>query len=80
MTVQSFCRSGEQEEVKGAVHAAAGTLALVMAAYNATAWCYRHQAHLGANAVIYAAVVGWEIRQTLRHLRRCATGTLRPAA
>jgi hypothetical protein len=71
MTVQGFCKSGEQEEVKGAVHAAAGALALAMAAYNATAWCYRHQRHLGANAVIYSLVVAWEVKQTLHHLRRC---------
>lgn len=71
MNVQSFCRSGEQEEFKGAVHAAAGVLALAMAAYNATAWCYRHQSHLGANAIIYGAVVAWELKQTMHHLKRC---------
>ena len=70
MTVQTFCRSGEQEEVKGAVHATAGLLALVMATYNATAWCYRRQPHLGANAIIYGAVVAFEVKQTLHHLRR----------
>jgi hypothetical protein len=70
MTVQNFCTSGEQEEVKGAVHAVAGMLALVMATYNATAWWYRRQSHLGANAIIYATVVAWEIKQTLHHLHR----------
>jgi hypothetical protein len=72
MTVQAFCRSGEQEEVKGAVHAVAGLLAMAMATYNAAAWCYRHQMHLGVNAVLYSLVVGWEIKQTLHHLQRCA--------
>jgi len=70
MTLQSFCTSGEQEDVKGAVHAVAGALALVMASYNMTAWCYRRQAHLGANVIIYSAVVAWEIKQTLHHLQR----------
>jgi hypothetical protein len=70
MTVQMFCRSGEQEAIKGGVHAAAGALALVMAAYNATAWYYRHQVHLGANAVIYSLVVAWELKQTLHHVQR----------
>ena len=70
MTIQTFCTSGEQEDVKGAVHAIAGLLALAMATYNATAWCYRRQGHLGANAVIYSAVVAWEVKQTLHHLRR----------
>ena len=70
MTVQMFCTSGEREDVKGAVHAATGLLALVMATYNATAWCYRRQPHLGYNALIYTAVVAFEIKQTLHHLRR----------
>ena len=70
MTVQMFCTSGEREDVKGAVHAATGLLALVMATYNATAWCYRRQPHLGYNAIIYTAVVAFEIKQTLHHLRR----------
>jgi hypothetical protein len=69
MTVQTFCRSGQQEEVKGAVHAVAGLLALVMATYNAAAWCYRRQSHLGLNVIIYGAVVAWEIKQTVHHLR-----------
>jgi hypothetical protein len=70
MTVQMFCTSGEQEDVKGAVHAATGLLALVMATYNATAWFYRRQPHLGYNAIIYGGVVAFEIKQTLHHLRR----------
>lgn len=71
MTVQGFCTAGHQEEVKGAFHAAAGVLALAMATYNGVAWCYRHQRHLGINAVLYGLVVGWEIKQTLHHLERC---------
>ena len=70
MTIQSFCRSGEQEDVKGAVHAIAGLLAFAMATYNGTAWCYRRQGHLGVNAVIYSLVVAWEVKQTVHHLRR----------
>ena len=80
MTVQTFCGSGEQEEVKGAVHAAAGVLVLAMAAYNATAWCYRRQSHLALNAVIYGTVVAFEIKQTLHHLRRHACEDLPRAA
>jgi hypothetical protein len=70
MTVQTFCTSGEQEEVKGAVHAVAGLLAIAMFTYNATAWWYRRQAHLGANALIYGTFVAWEIKQTLHHVQR----------
>jgi hypothetical protein len=80
MTIHNFCTSGEQEEVKGAVHALAGVLALVMATYNVTAWCYRRQSHLGTNAVIYTAVVAWEVRQTLHHLRRSPCAQLPHAA
>ena len=80
MTIQTFCRSGQQEDVKGAVHAIAGMLALVMATYNITAWCYRRQGHLGANAVIYSLVVAWEIKQTAHHLNRPACETLPTAA
>jgi hypothetical protein len=68
--VQSFCTSGEQEEVKGAVHALACMVAVAMAAYNIAAWNYRHQRHLAINAVVYSLAVGWEVKQTLHHLRR----------
>jgi hypothetical protein len=80
MTIQTFCTSGEQEEVKGAVHAVAGVLALAMATYNLTAWCYRRQRHLGANTVIYALVVAWEVKQTVHHLRRPPCGQFPNAA
>ena len=70
--VQSFCKSGEQEELKGAVHAAACLIAVAMAAYNITAWHYRHQRHLGANAIVYSLAVAWEVKQTMHHFRRCA--------
>lgn len=80
MTVQTFCKSGEQEEVKGAVHAVAGLLALVMATYNATAWRYRRQPHLGANAIIYGAVFAFEIKQTLHHVRRTVCAEVPRAA
>lgn len=72
MTVQQFCNSGNQEAVKGGVHGAACAIALMMAAYNLAAWCFRREHHLGANAVVYTLAMGWEVRQTMRHLRRCA--------
>lgn len=72
MTVKTFCCSGQAEPVKGGFHAAAGMLVGVMAVYNAVAWCYRRERHLGWNAVIYSAALAWELRQTRRHLRRRA--------
>ena len=69
--VRRFCASGEREGIKGAVHGAACLIAATMAAYNAAAWCFRRERHLGMNAVVYSLAVGWEIKQTLHHLRRC---------
>ena len=50
MTIQTFCRSGQQEDVKGAVHAIAGMQALAMATYNITC----------ARPAISVFVVGWK--------------------
>jgi hypothetical protein len=72
VTVQQFCSSGNQEVFKGGVHGAACTIAAVMALYNIAAWCFRRERHLGANAVVYTLAVGWEVKQTLHHLKRCA--------
>ena len=72
MTVEQFCNSGNQEAVKGGVHGAACAIALAMAAYNIAAWCFRRERHLGTNAVVYTLAVGWEVKQTMRHLRKCA--------
>lgn len=71
MTVHQFCCSGNQEEVKGAVHGAACLIAAVMASYNIAAWCFRRERHLGTNALVYTLAVGWEVKQTMHHLRRC---------
>jgi hypothetical protein len=69
--VRTFCKSGENEAVKGAVHAAGCLLAGVMAAYNIAAWCYRRERHLGINAVVYSLATLWEVKQTAHHLERC---------
>ena len=71
MTVQRFCQSGEQEIFKGGVHGAACMIAAIMAAYNIAAWCFRREMHLSTNALVYTLAVGWEAKQTLRHLRKC---------
>ena len=69
--VKRFCKSGESELVKGAVHAAGGVLAGVMAAYNIVAWCYRREPHLGINAIVYALATAFEVKQTAHHFERC---------
>ena len=70
--VRAFCASGSHEGIKCAVHAAAGVLVGVCAAYNVMAACYRRDAHLKVNAVVYTLAVAWELKQTLHHLNRAA--------
>jgi len=66
--VRTFCTRGEGEVVKGAVHAAGAMLAMMMAAYNIAAWCYRRERHLGVNAVVYSLAIMWELKQTTHHI------------
>ena len=73
--VQKFCKSGESEAIKGAVHALGGILAASMAAYNIAAWCYRRERHLCVNSIVYTLAVLWEIKQTAHHLERCEAAT-----
>lgn len=67
--VRAFCSSGKHEGVKCAVHAAAGLLVGVCAAYNITASCFRRDRHLRINAIVYTLAVAWELKQTLHHLQ-----------
>lgn len=76
--VRTMCTSGRHESLKCGVHAAALTLAAVMAAYNIAASCYRRDRHLRLNAVLYTLLIAWEIKQTLHHFER--TGSTVPAA
>jgi hypothetical protein len=73
--VKTFCTSGENEAVKGAVHALGGVLAASMAAYNIAAWCYRRETHLAINAIVYSLAIVWEMKQTVHHLERCEAAT-----
>jgi hypothetical protein len=66
--VRAFCARGNHEGVKCAVHAAAGVLVVVCAAYNITASCFRRDRHLRVNAIIYSLAAAWELKQTLHHL------------
>src|SRR5688572_26665510 len=70
VTVETFCTSGQAERFKGSVHAAAGTIVGAMAVYNAVAWCYRRERHLGWNAIIYGLGFAWEAYQTSRHFTK----------
>jgi hypothetical protein len=73
--VETFCKSGEREALKGAFHALGGILAASMAAYNIAAWCYRREQHLCINSIVYTLAVVWELKQTVHHLERCEPAT-----
>jgi len=66
--VRALCTSGKHEGVKCAVHAAAGVLVGVCAAYNIAASFFRHDRHLRINAIVYTLATAWELKQTLHHL------------
>ena len=78
--VQALCTSGNHEGLKCGVHGAAGVIAVVMAAYNIAACCFRRDRHLRINAVVYTLAVGWEIRQTLHHMKRTSSAAAGTAA
>ncbi len=78
--VQTLCTSGNHEGLKCGVHGAAVALAVVMAAYNIAACCFRREHHLRVNAVVYTLAVGWEIKQTLHHLNRTGSAAAVSAA
>lgn len=70
MIGRAFCSSGRAEGVKGTVHAIAGVLLGIMAVYNAAAFLFRRERHLGINAAVYTGLTYFEVRQTRRHWRR----------
>jgi len=70
--VRAFCSNGHHETLKSGIHASVGILVGMCAVYNATAWCFRRDRHLGVNAVIYTLAVIWELKHTVHHLNACA--------
>lgn len=62
-----FLRPGHGEETKAWAHGVLGMSALSCFAYNAGAWLLRRERHLVWNCVVYGGIVGFEIRQVLRH-------------
>jgi hypothetical protein len=75
--VQDFCRSGQHEGIKAAVHGTAALISVVMATYNATAYLYRRDAHLRWNTIIYTLATCWEVKQTAHHLKRVTCSAAR---
>jgi len=78
--VQKLCTSGNHEALKCSVHGAAGVISALMAAYNIAACRYRRDRHLRINAFVYTLAIGWEIKQTLHHLRKSSAAVVAPAA
>lgn len=64
---ERFCDPGSGESVKGAVHGAVLTLALMCGLYNACAWRRRRLPRLAVNACLYAGLVVFEMAQVWRH-------------
>ncbi len=62
-------KCGNCEPLKTAVHGAVLGLAALCGLYNAAAWLSRREAHLGVNAVLYAALIAWEREHVRHHLR-----------
>ena len=81
---------GTCEELKLGVHGSALALAVVMCAYNATAWLLRRDTHLAVNTALYGALSAWEAHHVAHHWSALPSGrrsrlrpvdtTLKPAA
>lgn len=65
----AFTDSGQHELIKAAVHGALGSLAAVCGVYNLIAFSRRGNGHLAINLCVYAAVVAYELKKILHHLR-----------
>ena len=63
-------RSGEHEYLKAGVHGLLLAVGAVCVTYNVTAWSWRREKHLAVNVALYGGLVGWEVYQIWRHLRR----------
>lgn len=68
--IDRLCDPGQHEPLKGAIHGALLTLALVYGLYNLYAWRHRRVGRLGANAMLYGLIVGFEVGQVMRHTAR----------
>ena len=65
----AIVHNGTAEDFKAHYHATLGVLVAVAAVYNACAWWQRRESHLAVNTCVYALGAGYEVAQTLRHLR-----------
>ena len=59
--------------IKGAVHAALGTLAVACLAYNIAAYLCRtaNRQHLTVNICLYGALTAYELRAIRHHRQAC---------
>lgn len=59
-----------EEDFKGGVHAGAGMLFAVMAAYSLMRWCSAKQPRNAVNVLVYTPLLIWEWRQAWYHWSR----------
>ena len=65
----SLTDPGTHELVKASVHGALWGLAAICTGYNGLAFYRRGETHLAVNTVFYTAVLAWEVKKILHHLR-----------
>ncbi len=75
MSGGSVFDSGERENLKLAVHASLGLLALLCAGYNMVALCRRREGHLAMNVLLYGGLVWLESRKCGHHCEGLAVET-----
>lgn len=63
----NFTDTDNAESTKGAVHGALGTLAILCAVYNGSAYLKRQERHLLINLIVYTGLVLYEIRTVTHH-------------
>lgn len=66
----AFTDAGSSEATKGAVHGALFTLAALCAVYNGCAYLKRREPHLVRNAVVYSALMVYEVVNVRHHCQR----------
>ena len=66
----SFTHRDVASATKGAVHGALGALAVLCCGYNVAAWWHRRERHLAVNAVVYGALIAFEVGQVIRHAKK----------
>jgi hypothetical protein len=76
----SILENGSRETLKGVIHAFALGLSALIASYNTAAWLQRRQRHLAVNAIVYIALVWFEVKHVRHHFADSAASAALLAA